>query len=118
MNDQSDADFTSRALARLPASASSPGFEAALLAGYEDWRGCRSAGFPAAIKAAVRGFANLVWPGAPVWAPASAFAVAAAALEYLVWARCCRKWASARGRSRWNRRQDSTLLSADGGEDL
>lgn len=72
--DASDAQFTRRALSRLPAVASTPGFEAAALAAYEDWQARRSAGLPAALRGAVGGFCDLVWPGAPPWALGGAFA--------------------------------------------
>jgi hypothetical protein len=73
--DTSDARFASRALSRLPAAAPVPGFEAALLAAYDGWQARRSAGLAAAIAGAVRGFFHLVWPGAPAWVPAGAFAI-------------------------------------------
>jgi hypothetical protein len=76
MNDRSDAEFAERALARLPAVTPAPGFEAALLAAYDGWQSRRPAGPWAAFQGAVHAFADLVWPGAPLWAPASAFAVA------------------------------------------
>ena len=67
----SDAQFASRALARLPAVTPTPGFEAALIAAYEDRQARRSAG---ALAGAVRRFCDWVWPGAPLWAPAGALA--------------------------------------------
>jgi hypothetical protein len=73
-DETSEAQFASRALSRLPAATPAPGFEAALLAAYDGWQARRSAGLAAAVGGAVRGFFDLVWPGAPLWAPAGAFA--------------------------------------------
>ena len=76
MKDGSDAEFADRALARLPAVTPAPGFEAALLAAYDGWQVRRPAGPWAAFQGTVRALADLVWPGVPLWAPASAFAAA------------------------------------------
>jgi hypothetical protein len=76
MNDRSDAEFADRALARLPAIAPAPGFEGELLAAYDGWQSKRPAGPWAAFRGAAQAFADMVWPGAPLWAPASAFAAA------------------------------------------
>jgi len=72
MNELSDAQFTDRALARLPAVSLPAGFEAGLLAGYDGWRARRQMG----LAGAARGLAQLVWPGAPAWAPAGALTLA------------------------------------------
>jgi len=72
--DTSDAQFASRALARLPAAPPAPGFEASLLATYDGWNAKRSSGLVAALGRAVRGFCDLVWPGAPPLALGGAFA--------------------------------------------
>jgi hypothetical protein len=74
--DRSDAEFADLALARLPAVTPAPGFEAALLASYDSWQLRRPAGPWAGLQGALRAFSDLVWPGAPLWAPASAFAAA------------------------------------------
>ena len=66
----SDAAFSSRALARLPVITPTPGFEAALLAAYENGPARRSA----SLLGALRAFCDLVWPGAPGWALAGGFA--------------------------------------------
>ena len=76
INDRSDAAFADRALDRLPAASPAPEFEAALLAAYDGWQSRRPAGPWAGLQGALRAFSVLVWPGAPLWAPASAFAVA------------------------------------------
>lgn len=68
--DGSDKDFTRRALRHLPAMAPGPGFEAAALAAYDGWNAKRSAG----VAGALRGFCDLIWPGAPAWALAGGFA--------------------------------------------
>ena len=73
--DVSDRLFAERVLARLPASPPSPRLEAALLAAYDTWLAERPRGRWTAFAAGVRGFSQTVWPGAPVWAPATAFAV-------------------------------------------
>ena len=74
--DISDQAFTDRALKRLPPTAPAPGLEAALLAAYDAWNAGRPNGRWAAWKAGMHRFSEIVWPGAPVWAPASALAVA------------------------------------------
>jgi hypothetical protein len=71
-----DRTFADRALKRLPAENSPPGFEAALLAAYDAWNAGRPQGRWVALLAAIGRFSDSVWPGAPVWAPASAFAFA------------------------------------------
>jgi len=75
-SENSDRDFVDRALRRLPPPASSSSFEAALMAGYDAWNGEREKGAWAAFKAGLRGFSEVIWPGAPVWVPASALAAA------------------------------------------
>lgn len=72
----SERDFTDRALSRLPQSALSPRLEAALMAGYDAWNAEREKGVWAAVKAGLRRFTETVWPGAPIWVPASALAAA------------------------------------------
>ena len=72
--DISDRQFAERALARLPADLPSPRLEAALLAAYDAWRAERARGPWAALKAGLRQFGQTIWPGAPLWAPAAAFA--------------------------------------------
>ena len=75
-DESSDRIFADRALSRLPAEVPSPGFEAALLAAYDAWNAERSQGRWAALRAGWREFSESIWPGAPVWAPASAFVFA------------------------------------------
>lgn len=72
--DISDRDFAERALARLPKAEPSPGLETALLAAYDAWNAKRSAGPWSALKAGFGRVSDIVWPGAPPWAPASALA--------------------------------------------
>lgn len=74
--ENSDRDFVDRALRQLPRATPSSGFEAALLAGYDAWKAERKKGPWAAIKAGLRRFSETIWPGAPLWVPASALAVA------------------------------------------
>lgn len=75
-DENSDRDFVDRALRRLPLPAPSAGFEAALMAGYDAWNAERKKGVWAAAKAGLRGFSDMIWPGAPLWVPASALAAA------------------------------------------
>jgi hypothetical protein len=74
--ENSDQAFVRQAIARLPAPAPSPGFEMALLAAYDAWKDERGKGIWAAWKAGLSRFSEIVWPGAPLWAPASALATA------------------------------------------
>jgi hypothetical protein len=73
---QDDAVLTARALARLPPVAASPAFRQALMAAYDAWQEQRPAGSRAALAAALRRFSEMIWPGAPVWAPGSVLAAA------------------------------------------
>ncbi|MEO7054956.1 MAG: hypothetical protein ABI191_08265 [Rhizomicrobium sp.] len=73
---RSDRDFADNAFGHLPRTASSPAFEAALLAAYDAWSAERAKGFWAAWNAGLRRFFEAVWPGAPLWAPASALVAA------------------------------------------
>jgi hypothetical protein len=70
----SDRLFAERALARLPVEPLPPLLEAALMAGYDAWRAERDKGAWAAFKTGLRDFRQTIWPGAPAWAPAVAFA--------------------------------------------
>ena len=72
----SDRDFVDHVLLRLPQHAPSSGFEAALMAGYDAWNAERNKGVWTAAKAGLRGFSDMIWPGAPLWAPASVLAAA------------------------------------------
>lgn len=74
--DISDQAFVERAVKRLPPAAPAPGLEAALLAAYDAWSARRPTGRWFAWKAGLRRFSEVIWPGAPVWAPASALAAA------------------------------------------
>lgn len=74
--ENADRDFVDRALRQLPRPIPSPGFEAALMAGYDAWNAERNKGVWAAIRASARGFSEVIWPGAPLWVPASALAAA------------------------------------------
>jgi hypothetical protein len=75
-DDISDRAFADRTFRHLPAVTPSPGLEAALLAAYDAWNAERPRGWWAARKAGLSGFCETVWPGAPLWAPVSALAVA------------------------------------------
>ena len=55
-DDISDRHFADRALARLPAVAPSPGFEAALLAAYDAWKAERAKGRWAALEGGLAPF--------------------------------------------------------------
>jgi hypothetical protein len=46
------------------------------MAAYDAWNARRPQGRWAAFRAALRQFSESIWPGAPAWAPASAFAFA------------------------------------------
>ena len=70
----SDRRFAEQALAKLPAVTPSSGLEAALLAAYDAWQRERVQGPWAAFKAGLGRFSQTIWPGAPLWAPAAAFA--------------------------------------------
>lgn len=74
--DSSDRDFAGRALGRLPASGPSQGLERALIAAYDAWNSTRPEGRWPALQAGLRHFSDSIWPGAPLWAPASAFVFA------------------------------------------
>ena len=75
-DDISDRDFTRAALQRLPASAPSRELEQALIAAYDAWSATRPEGRWRALQAGLRHFSDSIWPGAPLWAPVSAFAFA------------------------------------------
>ena len=75
-DESSDRTFADRALIRLPAEVPSLGFQAALLEAYDAWNARRPEGRWAALRAGLGHFSNAIWPGAPLWAPASAFACA------------------------------------------
>lgn len=75
-NQSSDREFADRALKRLAPEIPQPAFEAALLAAYDGWNAARPQGRWAALREALRLFSESIWPGAPVWAPVSAFALA------------------------------------------
>jgi hypothetical protein len=75
-DESSDRTFADRALKRLAAKVPPPGFEAALLGAYDAWTARRPQGRWAAFGAGLRQFSESIWPGAPAWAPASAFAFA------------------------------------------
>lgn len=68
----SDEQFTDRAFAQLPAAVPGLGFEVRLLAAYDAFQARRHDGIAGALRAA----AEAIWPGAPLWAPLSAFACA------------------------------------------
>ncbi|HWF64451.1 MAG TPA: hypothetical protein VN685_07575 [Rhizomicrobium sp.] len=72
----SDRIFVDRAFRRLPAEVPLPGFQVALLKAYDAWNARRPEGRWAALRAGLRQFSNSIWPGAPLWAPVSAFAFA------------------------------------------
>src|ERR1700749_3218978 len=69
-------DISDRALRCFAANKPSPKLESALLAAYDAWNAERPQGRWAAWKAGMHGFCETVWPGAPLWAPVSALAVA------------------------------------------
>jgi len=71
-----DAEFTARALDALPPVAASPGLPLALMAAYDAWQARRQDGKRVALAAAMRRFAEAIWPGAPAWAPAAALMAA------------------------------------------
>ena len=75
-DESSDRTFADRALSRLPTEVPPPGFQAALLEAYDAWNARRPEGRWAALQAALRQFSHSIWPDAPLWAPASAFAFA------------------------------------------
>ncbi len=74
--DHSDRDFADRAVKRLKHPPAPARLEAALLAAYDNWNVRRGKGFWSGWKAGVAIVFDIIWPGAPLWAPASALAVA------------------------------------------
>jgi hypothetical protein len=62
-----DTEFVTRALARLPELAPPPGLSRRILAGYDTRQ---------AQGGLWTRLCDIVWPGAPLWAPASAFGAA------------------------------------------
>jgi hypothetical protein len=74
--EEPDREFVDRALRRLPSAAPSSDFEAGLKARYAAWTADRQKGLWAAVAGGLRGLSQTVWPGAPVWVPASALAAA------------------------------------------
>jgi hypothetical protein len=74
--DSSNRDFAQTALDRLPASGPSRGLERTLIAAYDAWNATRPEGRWPALQASLRHFLDSIWPGAPLWAPLSAFAFA------------------------------------------
>ena len=74
--DISDRDFAQHALNKLPASAPSRELERALVAAYDAWNAARPEGRWQALQVGLRHFSDSIWPGAPLWAPATAFAFA------------------------------------------
>jgi hypothetical protein len=75
-DDHSDRDFADRAVRRLGQPSVPAGMEAALLAAYDQWNAKRGTSFGSGWKAALVVASDVIWPGAPLWAPASALAVA------------------------------------------
>lgn len=75
-DENSEGDFTDRALSRLPQPTLPPSLEATLMAGYDAWNAEREKGVWAAVKAGLRRLTETVWPGAPMWVPASALGAA------------------------------------------
>lgn len=69
VNEIDDAEL-GRLLDTVPAPAASPALEQRILADYDRVRSRWS------FAKAARRFGDAVWPGAPVWQPAGAFAVA------------------------------------------
>lgn len=74
--DISDRNFAQRALDRLPAFGPPRELERALIAAYDVWNATRPQGRWPALQAGLRHFSDSIWPGAPLWAPVSAFAFA------------------------------------------
>jgi hypothetical protein len=73
---QDDAVLTARALAALPPVSPSPALRQALIAAYDAWQDQRPAGIRGELAAGLRRFSQMIWPGAPVWAPGSVLAAA------------------------------------------
>lgn len=74
--DHSDQDFADHAVKRLGQPSVPAGLEAALLAAYDKWNAKRGKTFWSGWQAALEVASDVIWPGAPLWAPASALAVA------------------------------------------
>ena len=72
--EDTDRKFAERVLARLPADPLPPRVERALLAGYDAWLAERDKGPWGAFQAGLQRLVQTIWPGAPLWAPAAAFA--------------------------------------------
>ena len=70
-----DAAFAARTLAALPAIAPAPALEAHILADF-DAVTARQARAPwAVVTRTMRGLGDAIWPGVPVWQPASILAL-------------------------------------------
>ena len=72
----SDRDFTDRAVKKLARASTPAGLQTALLAAYDGWNASRGGRLRSSWKTGVRFVVDIVWPGAPVWVPASALAAA------------------------------------------
>lgn len=72
----SDRDFTDRAIKQLARPSAPTGLESGLLAAYDDWNAGHGKRRWLGWRAAARFVVDIIWPGAPVWAPASALAAA------------------------------------------
>lgn len=73
---KNDTQFVNRAMARLPQAQVSPRLTDAMLAAFDEVQASQQAGVWAVLGAGIRRLGDTVWPGAPLWAPASAFAAA------------------------------------------
>ena len=73
-----DAFELDRALDRLPTEEIPAALHARILAAYDEAVTRRASGRFASIPAALGRFRDAIWPGAPLWQPASAFALSLA----------------------------------------
>jgi hypothetical protein len=69
---QEDMAFTARALDALPPVTASPALRGAMRAAFDEYQARRRLG----LRAALRRFSDIIWPGAPAWAPGAALAAA------------------------------------------
>jgi hypothetical protein len=72
---EQDARFTDEMLALLPSASVPPALEARILSAFDRVAAQRA---PGALSRLLQGWRDAVWPGAPVWKPASLLALSLA----------------------------------------
>lgn len=74
-DNRNDAEFTADLIRRLPTTPVPPTLEARILADFDTYAAKRK---PGAVMRLVQRWRDRVWPGAPVWQPASLLALSLA----------------------------------------